>query len=117
MPDSKDLARMRATVESKLPTTATIARKTVAERKRGVEFATYVTVATVAARVSRSTAPVDVEEGGQIRTPTLYLITLPYGTDVADTDQITVDGTTYTVADSAISNAWDLAKYVKARPL
>lgn len=43
---------------------------------------------------------------GQIAVVTTHRLLLPVGTDITSGDQVTIDGTTYTVQETTQSNTW-----------
>lgn len=97
-----------------MPDTATIFRRTMVDNDRGGQKATYpsdgVDVACRLAfeggnRPNRS----DGNNGGRIEAAERFILTLPYGTEIAETDRAQVNGAMYEVVSIAASRSFETA--------
>ncbi len=91
-----NLAKMKAVQESNLPETAYIQRVTVTNGADGWSDA-WNTVSTVNARLGEPKGEMEKSIASTITVGKVYVITLPVGTDVLDTDQVQISGINYRV--------------------
>lgn len=117
-----DIAGMRSTLNTLLPDTATISRKTTAN-VGGEETESWASIATgVACRI----APIGGGEagagggqsgavGGRVVDETTHIVTLAAGTDIEEADRVAIDGATYDVTLVRKRGAWELTRRVEVR--
>lgn len=102
-----ELTRMRADANRLLPDTATIYRRTVTEDSSGGEASDWSTrIGEVKCRLSATSAKTrakDAVRGERIEAAEGWIVSLPVGTDVTETDRLTINDTTYEVV-SALDN-------------
>lgn len=114
---TSQLAMMRAVAERALPGTAAIHRRTLTTDNVGGWADSYSSVGTVACRLAfqgTKTEPtlVDMEEGGTVKTEQRWIITLPYGTDIRETDRIVTGGSTFVVISGMETRSYELTRRV-----
>jgi head-tail joining protein len=98
------LSKMRRTANRLLPTTATILRRTLEDDGAGGQTESYAANGTARCRlstVSERTRAHDRAIGNRIDTDEGFLVALPVGTDVLETDRLTINGTTYAIVSPA----------------
>jgi hypothetical protein len=93
---AENVAKMRAVQESNLPETAYIQRVTVTNGADGFSEA-WTTVSTVNARLGEPKGEMERQIASTITVGKVYVITLPVGTSVLDTDQIQISSVNYRV--------------------
>jgi SPP1 family predicted phage head-tail adaptor len=96
MLNAAELTAMRATHTAALPEVAAISRPTRSSDGAGGYTTAWATVATVACSLAQPSGG-ELEIANQAQQPLAWVITLPYGTDVAVADRIVISETTYEV--------------------
>ena len=93
---AENVAKMQAMQESNLPETAYVQRVTVTNGADGFSEA-WTTVSTVNARLGEPKGEMERQIASTITVGKVYVITLPVGTSVLDTDQIQISSVNYRV--------------------
>jgi hypothetical protein len=107
----RQLDRMRRVANRLLPDTAAILRRTLADDGEGGKESSYAQVGTAACRLSAvnvATRARDRATGGRIEPAEGWIVSLPVGTDVRETDRLTIKGVTYEVISSADSRSYEV---------
>ena len=108
--EAADLVSMRAAQEVLLPDTCAVTRRTATADGLGGETWTWAQVgATIACRLSSHGAPQEYLQVGAVRGKTIWMVTLPYGTDVVREDRITISAQVLEVLGFASGGAWETA--------
>lgn len=104
------LNQMRHDANRLLPDTATIYRRTVTADDSGGESADWSTkVGEVKCRLSATSAKSrarDAVRGERIEAAEGWIVSLPIGTDVTETDRLTINDTTYEVVSALDSRSF-----------
>lgn len=93
---AKELAELREEIYGLLPDTAVILRSTLVTESSGAWTETYVPAGTVACRID----PIrSLDTGGVISlqeaNKSMYQLTVPFGTDIENGDQVSVNDVVY----------------------
>lgn len=105
---------MRATLNASLPDTATILRRTLVPNGRGQQSVTYTAAGTTACRLAPSGRPrsTDVPAAESTRQAEEFIVTLPCGAGVEETDRLLVGGVTYTITSAVIERSQALCQRI-----
>lgn len=110
MLESSDLTAMRAAQAALLPDTCTISRRTAtADGLGGETWAWAPEDSAVACRLSSHGAPAEYLQAAATQGRTVWMVTLPYGTDVAREDRLTTSGRVLEIIGFASGGAWETA--------
>lgn len=89
-----------------MPETVTVRRKTDTQDPTGGTTTTWADTVTVSGRIDPAGGtPEERVIADRIQATTPYTVTVPHGTDVFATDQLTIDGETYEVV-GVIDGSW-----------
>jgi hypothetical protein len=107
------LARMRADANRLLDKTATIFRRTLIDDGRGGQRADYSTKVgeDVACRLSATSVrgrARDAVKGEKIEAAEGWIVSLPVGTDVEETDRLEIDDVTYEIVSSLAGRSFEV---------
>ena len=102
---SADIAYMQDAVEELLPGTCYILSYTLASNGAGEMLPTWGTAGTVDCRLDAKTGNEQLQ-GGAIRPKFEYVITLPYGTTIAETNKVVVGSDTFNVTSIDAEKSW-----------
>lgn len=101
-----ELLRMRGTQGDALPSTCTIERATLAADAIGVAVETWAEVATdVDCRLANEVTTED-EYGNRVSVIGQFVLTLPHGTDIAESDRVTIGSNVYQVT-GVLRGSWE----------
>lgn len=109
MLSATELATLRATQVQALPAVATITRRALASDGAGGQTETTSTT-TAACRAAVASAQQVELVAGQLNERTAWRITFAQGTDVRDTDMISVGGRSYEVLTILAGASWETAR-------
>lgn len=104
-----DLTAMRAAQEVLLPDTCTVSRAVETADGLGGLTRTWYDVETCACRISSHGAPMEYLQAAALQGRTVWMVTLPYGTDVTREDRLTIDGGDLEILGFASGGAWESA--------
>ena len=102
-----EIATMAATLTASLPGTVYLSRSTTTADGMGGVTDAWANVGTVSARVSPSGAGDDSIAGGEVTNASPWVVTLPAGTSVLDTDRIVYLGQTFEVLRSSTPRSYE----------
>lgn len=109
-----DIAQMRGVMQQALPGTAVIGRDTFISDSGGGGTTTFTASGTVDCRI----APVSGDEqvtGGRVSPDAEWVVTLPAGTVVDRTDQVTIAGSTYDIVAMRAPRSWELSRRLEVK--
>ncbi len=107
-----DLAAMRSTLNSSLPDTAQVQRKSLTSDGAGGFTETWATVATMACRVAPSgQSPQERVIAERLTAMSTWTVTLPAGTDVQPADRVVVGSRTFEVV-AALARSEEIARRI-----
>jgi len=114
MLSASDLAAMREAQDAALPDTCTIRRKTLVSDGMGGYTETWSDLATgVKCRIATSRyRPEEAAIAEKFTGRTLWMLTLPAGTDVTNEDRVVLSGTTYEVVGVLSAGSWEMCRRV-----
>lgn len=110
-----DLASMRTVMDTSLPDTGVVWRRTLADDGQGGRTQTYSAVGTVACRlspVSALSAGSEEVHGDRQTAIADRIITFPANTDVVPTDRIVVSDQTFEVLAIHAPRSWEISTRV-----
>lgn len=102
-----ETAKMVATLTASLPDTVYLSRSTTAADGIGGVTDSWANVGTVSARVSPDNRGSDSISGGEVTNASPWVVTLPAGTSVLDTDRIVYLGQTFEVLRSSTPRSYE----------
>ncbi len=110
-----ELASMRETIETTLPGTAIIQRATLARDARGESQPTWSNHGTVSCRWSPigAEASFEVDQGDRVTALKRRLVTVAAGTDVTQTDRLSIGGTIHQVTGLRAPRDWELSRQIE----
>ena len=113
MLSATDLAAMKATQATALPSTCSISRRVLSPDGLGGYSETWPTLtASVACRLSAHSAPTEAVMAERYGGRQTWMLTTPAGTDVTADDRVVIDSVTYEVVGIASAGAWETARRV-----
>lgn len=113
-----EITSMRDTADDALSGTAELQRKQTASDSGGGKTTTWATYATVAARLAPGSPLRDAEPitGERISPDSIWIVTLPAGTDITPADRILIGGKTLGVSEVA-DRTQEISRRVTAREI
>lgn len=113
---SGDLSRMRTQLETTLPDSGTISRRSTTDDGMGGQVETWNAVGTVSCRISPQDLNVgyETDQGGAVTTVAQRVITLPHDTSIDAADRILSGGSTYEVKNIRAPRSYELSRRVNA---
>lgn len=107
----RTLAMMRAQVARVLPETVGVYSQSESVDSYGYNTTSRSLVATVSGRIDPEPNPTaTTEQGRQERLINRYVVSLPYGTDLAINYQLDINGKTYEVVQLVEDQSWRILK-------
>lgn len=105
-----EVTAMRLTLDSSLPDLCDIERATVASDGRGGFTETWAAVESdVACRIAPDTTRAEVVVGDRLTNTQRWMVTLPAGQDVVNTDRIVSGSRTFTVVDVRSARSFEVS--------
>lgn len=108
-----DLEAMRAELETSLPDTATVQRRSRSSDSMGGSTVTWPTVSTVACRIAPRQG-IEGDSDGHWQTTGEYRITVPWDADIRGTDRLVIGPLTVDVSHVSTRGAQTIARVVTA---
>jgi len=106
-----ELTRMRTAQDVGLPDTATIKRATATDDKQGGYTEAWTTSGTAACRVAQAGTPLEAAIAERAAGRVVWMVTVPYNTDVTEADQI-VAGDRALQVIAVVAGSWETARRV-----
>lgn len=115
-----DLASMQATLVASLPDSCALVLDALTSDGAGGETAVAATIATVACRVSplrltRSSKDAEIIQTGRVTEESLWIITLPAGTELDPRFRVVHGARTFEVVESLAPRTWEVDVRVSAK--
>jgi head-tail adaptor len=107
---SSDLTALRAEQAALMPDTCTVSRLTATADGLGGTTRTWATSSTLACRLASNGAPMEYMQSAALQGRTVWMVTLPYGSDVTRADRLTISGHVLEILGFASGGAWETAK-------
>lgn len=110
-----ELVEMRETLNTTLPGTAVILRRTATSDGQGGQLWDYAAAGTVASRLSPipSLRQAEDEVAGRVAELSAWILTVPAHTDIDELDRVTFNNFTYEVSNVLSRVPWEISRRVR----
>ena len=100
-----------------MPDTATILRRTLDDDGNGGQIERWDGAGETACRVRLDNSRSNRDEGGRITNPDYWIVNIPTGTTIQDTDQLTIDGSTFEIVGPIPASSYKASQSIRLRKL